>query len=112
MQKIYEISLFKRKKSKTTKESDSSQNKKQKMIKYDLELNRVIEKIEKSKAKLVCIQLPDGLKPEAKTIQNEIESKTKAKVIIWLGSCYGACDVPNTEDFDLIVQFGHSEWEF
>jgi len=50
---------------------------------YDLELEKVVEKINKEKAKTVCIQLADGLKPKAKLIQNEIESKTNAKVIIW-----------------------------
>ncbi len=81
---------------------------------YDLELEKVVEKIKKEKAKLVCIQLPDGLKPEAKFIQNEIESKTNAKVIIWAGSCFGACDIPSEVEklgVDLLIQFGHSHWQ-
>ena len=39
------------------------------MQSYDLELNKVIERINKDNAKLVCVQLPDGLKPRAKEIQ-------------------------------------------
>ena len=81
---------------------------------YDLELDKVVEKINKEKAKLVCIQLADGLKPEAKTIQQEIEKKTKAQVLIWGGSCFGACDIPNQlKDLkvDLLIQFGHSGWK-
>ena len=81
---------------------------------YDLELEKVVEKIKKEKAKLVCIQLPDGLKPEAKFIQNEIESKTNAKVIIWAGSCFGSCDIPLEIEklgVDLLIQFGHSPWQ-
>jgi len=81
---------------------------------YDLELGRVVDRINKEKANLVCIQLPDGLKPEAKLIQNEIESKTNAKVIIWAGSCFGACDIPSEVEklgVDLLIQFGHSHWQ-
>ena len=81
---------------------------------YDLELEKVVDKINKEKANLVCIQLPDGLKPKAKLIQKEIEDKTKAKVIIWAGSCFGACDIPSEIErlgVDLLIQFGHSNWK-
>ena len=75
----------------------------------DLELDRVVKKIKDSNSKLVYIQLPDGLKEFADMIQDKIESETKAKVIIWAGSCFGACDVPKV-DCDMLIQFGHSEW--
>lgn len=81
--------------------------------KYDLELDAVEQKIKAEKAKIVCIQLPDGLKPYAKEIAKDIEKRTSAIVIIWLGSCWGACDVPlevNRLGADLLVQWGHSEW--
>jgi len=79
-----------------------------------LELDRVVKEIKKIKAKRVCIQLPDGLKPEADKIQEKIEKDTDAEVLIWLGSCYGACDTPNLDDLkvDLLIQWGHSEWKF
>ena len=76
---------------------------------YDLELERAAKEIKKNKAKTVCIQLPDGLKPKAKEIADFIEKNTKAQVIIWLGSCYGSCDVPKL-DVDLLIQWGHSEF--
>lgn len=79
---------------------------------YNLELEKAIAEIKKQKAKKVLIQLADGLKPEATKIVDEIEKATNAKCFIWLNSCYGACDIPNTEDFDLLIQFGHSEWSF
>ncbi len=85
------------------------------MTYYDLELDNAITKIKKINAKLVCIQLPDGLKPEAKHIADTIEEKTKAKILIWLGSCYGACDIPfQVKDIgvDLLIQWGHSRWEY
>jgi diphthamide biosynthesis enzyme Dph1/Dph2-like protein len=80
---------------------------------YNLELDKAVEEIKKNKAKNVCIQLPDGLKPTAKEIQEKIESETDAKVMIWLGSCYGACDTPNLQNVkvDLMIQFGHSPWK-
>lgn len=79
---------------------------------YDLEIERVISEIKKQKAKLVCIQLPDGLKPKATEIADVIEENTSAKVLIWLGSCFGACDVPQLpKEVDMLVQWGHSEWK-
>ncbi len=80
---------------------------------YDLELEKVISLINKKKAKLVCLQLPEGLKPLALQITDEIESKTQAKCLIWMNSCFGACDVPNLDKIkpkiDLLIQWGHSD---
>ena len=79
---------------------------------YNLELEKAVKEIKKSKAKRVCIQLPDGLKPKAKEIADVLRKETKAEIIIWLGSCYGACDVPdlNKLNIDLLIQWGHSKW--
>ncbi|MBN2422653.1 diphthamide synthesis protein [Candidatus Woesearchaeota archaeon] len=80
---------------------------------YDLELDKLIEKIKSTNAKLVCLQLPDGLKPKADIIQKEIKKKTDAEVVIWLSSCFGSCDIPveiKKLGVDLLVQWGHSEW--
>lgn len=82
---------------------------------YNLELEKVIKEIKKQKARRVLIQLPEGLKPSAPKLVDEIEAKTSAKVLIWIGSCYGACDLPQgleKLDIGLIVQFGHSQWPF
>ena len=83
------------------------------MDNYDIEMEKVIERIKKDNAKKVCLQLPDGLKPRAKEIQSEIKKSTDADVIIWMGSCYGACDVPLQIErigVDLLIQWGHSTW--
>ncbi len=80
---------------------------------YDLELSKVVIEIKGSKAKLVCLQLPDGLKPKAKEISDEITSKTSAKVLIWLGSCYGSCDLPMGLErlgVDLLISWGHNQF--
>ena len=61
------------------------------------EIEKAITEIKKTKAKTVMIQLPDGLKPKAKEIVDELKQKTKnVKFYIWAGSCYGACDIPET----------------
>ena len=67
-------------------------------MKYNLELDRAVKQIKAQNAKLVCVQLPDGLKPEAGQIAEALESETGAKVVTWLG-------------VDLLIQFGHSEWK-
>ena len=77
---------------------------------YDLELINVVREIKKQKVKKVCIQLPDGLKDKALEIVDFIEKNTSAKCLIWLGTCYGACDVPNLKNIDLLVHFGHSKF--
>ena len=80
---------------------------------YNLELNRIVEEIKAADVKLVCLQLPDGLKPKAKEIEAEISSKTSARVIIWLGSCYGGCDLPlglERLGVDLVISWGHNQF--
>jgi len=84
-------------------------------VEYDLEIDKVIEEIKKNKAKRVCLQFPDGLKPMATKIVDEIKEKVDAEIFIWAGSCYGSCDVPvglENLKFDLLIQFGHSKWPF
>lgn len=81
-------------------------------MQYNLELDKVIEKIKRENAKLVCIQLAEGLKPRAGEIKEEVEAKTKANVLIWADTCFGACDVPLELEklgVDILIQFGHSE---
>ena len=78
---------------------------------YDPELDKAIAKIQEAKAKLVCIQLPDGMKPYAQDIEQQIQEKTNAKVLIWLGSNFGACDIPlglERLGIDLMISWGHN----
>ena len=77
---------------------------------YELELERVVSEIKKSGAKTVLLQLPDGLKPWGPTLSDYLEEKTLAKISIWLGACFGACDLPDS-DADLVIQFGHAPWK-
>ncbi|MDP3918590.1 MAG: diphthamide synthesis protein [Nanoarchaeota archaeon] len=77
-------------------------------MEYDLELNKVVDKIKENNAQTVLVQLGDGIKPKGTEIVKYLESNTEAKVFLWLDSCFGVCDVPKV-DVDLIVQFGHNE---
>ncbi|MEM0231092.1 MAG: hypothetical protein QXW00_03000 [Candidatus Woesearchaeota archaeon] len=80
---------------------------------YDLELERVLKDILKSGEKRVCLQLPSGLKPRAKEIQQFLEKNGNFEVALWAGSCFGACDIPNLQGtgIKLLVQWGHSAWK-
>lgn len=78
-------------------------------FRYDLELERVAREINKNKARLVCIQFPDGLKQKAEEIAYLIEKETNATVLIWMGSCFGACDIPTLpKEVGMLIQFGHN----
>jgi len=82
-------------------------------MEFDLELERIKKEIKKSKARLVCLQLPDGLKPKAIEIAKELEQDSGAKILIWSGSNFGACDIPIQLDklgIDLLVNFGHAQF--
>ena len=84
------------------------------MTLYNPEVEKAVAKIVEMEAKTVCIQLPDGMKPEAKEIADAIEMKTSAKVLIWLGSNFGACDIPlglNRMGVDLLISWGHNRFE-
>lgn len=78
-------------------------------MQYNLELDKAVKEIKNSKAKTVCIQLPDGLKPKAKEITDYLEKNTNAQILIYAGSCFGACDVPDIKA-DLLIQWGHSKF--
>ena len=51
------------------------------------------------------------MKPYACSIADYLSEKTSAEIRIWLGDCFGACDVPECgSEIDLVVQFGHAAW--
>ncbi len=81
---------------------------------YDLELEKVAANIKKNKAKLVLLQFPDGLKQYATAVVDYLRQNTKAEFLIWLDTCFGACDMPVLgkdleKKIDLMIQFGHNE---
>jgi len=81
---------------------------------YALELEKAVAEIKKLDAKRVCIQVPDGLKPQAGDIAKELNTQTGAEIIIWAGDAYGACDLADVKMLrvDLLIHWGHSEWKY
>ena len=80
---------------------------------YELELDKLIKRIKEKKHKIVMIQLPDGLKPRAGEIVDTLRRETDAEAIVWMASCYGACDMPyglESLNVDLFVQWGHNRF--
>ncbi len=79
---------------------------------YDLETQRVAEEIRERRAGRVLIQLPDGLRPQALSLVEELARLTGVEILLSGDSCYGACDVAinqaKTVGADLIVHYGHS----
>ncbi len=80
--------------------------------KFDFEEDKVVEEINKRKAKLVLLQLPEGIKKEALRLSKYFESKTNAEVIVSGETCWGGCDLSLDEaknlGADLLVHYGHA----
>lgn len=78
-----------------------------------IDLSEAIAEIKKKKAKLVLLQLPEGLKQRTLEIISEIEEQTNAKCIALMDPCFGSCDIPDLKakqlQADLIVHLGHTK---
>lgn len=79
--------------------------------KFDFQEDFVVKEIKDRKAKLVLLQLPEGLKQEAIRLVNHFESKTSSEIIVSGETCWGGCDLALDEaknlGADLIVHYGH-----
>lgn len=77
---------------------------------YEFELARVIATIRERSARVVGLQLPEGLKTIALSLAAEIAAESGAEVILSGNSCYGACDLDEQllGLVDLLVHFGHT----
>lgn len=75
---------------------------------YDFRLDEVAEWIAKKNARVVALQMPEGLKVYCQKILEDLEAKTKVKCIIMADSCYGACDL--SSDFDKFADCPCSFW--
>ena len=78
---------------------------------FELDLNRTIELICSRGARLVGLQVPEGLKRAASGIAKQIKDQTGAEVIISGDPCYGACDVDMAlcDEVDIMLHLGHAE---
>jgi 2-(3-amino-3-carboxypropyl)histidine synthase len=78
---------------------------------YFIDYERIKKEIVKSKAKRVLVQLPDGLKKDYQMIEKGLSGDYE--LYFWLGTCFGACDIPvfaKDYGFDFIVHLGHEEF--
>ncbi|HTY74438.1 MAG TPA: 2-(3-amino-3-carboxypropyl)histidine synthase subunit 1/2, partial [Candidatus Nanoarchaeia archaeon] len=79
---------------------------------FDFEEERLMQEISKINAKIVLLQMPEGLKPEAPRLAKLVE-KTGALAVVSADPCYGACDLATSEaeaiGADLLVHFGHAK---
>ncbi len=81
-------------------------------MKYNLELERVVERIKRDSPSRVLIQLPEGMKTKSKEIMETIKEETNAEAVLDGGMIWGACCIPTKEemkDYDLVLHFGHTE---
>ena len=78
---------------------------------YNMDLDKVIRKINSRNVETVGLQFPEGLKTQAVKIADAIESETDSTVIISGDPCFGACDVSDWKmkgAVDLIIHYGHT----
>ncbi|MEM0128029.1 MAG: diphthamide biosynthesis enzyme Dph2 [Thermoplasmatales archaeon] len=72
---------------------------------FTAKLERIKRDHRYENANLVAIQIPEGLKRKVEEIQRVLGEKK----LIFLGDPFwGACDIPQTGSWDLLIQFGHS----
>ncbi|EGO01709.1 hypothetical protein SERLA73DRAFT_103652 [Serpula lacrymans var. lacrymans S7.3] len=79
---------------------------------YSFEIHKTIHHIRKNKARMVALQMPEGLQMFACTIADIIERFTEALTVIMGDVTYGACCI---DDYtatalgcDMLVHYGHS----
>jgi 2-(3-amino-3-carboxypropyl)histidine synthase len=74
---------------------------------WDFGLRDLISHLKQKEIKRVLIQLPEGLKPYAKEIMDELESQG-VECTLSGDPCYGACDLRTLEGYTT-VHFGHEK---
>ncbi|THH20161.1 hypothetical protein EW146_g1161 [Bondarzewia mesenterica] len=79
---------------------------------YSFEVHKTIHHIRKNNAKMVALQLPEGLQMFACTIADIIERFTDALTVIMGDVTYGACCIDDYTAValgcDMLVHYGHS----
>jgi 2-(3-amino-3-carboxypropyl)histidine synthase len=77
---------------------------------YDIDLTSAISELKRLKARVVALQVPEGLKKRAYQFAEDLEKQSGAEVLVVAEPCFGACDIPSSlfEMVDAIVNVGHS----
>jgi len=73
------------------------------------DLDRACDAIATRKAKLVGIQLPDGLRSHFRELARYIESRTGATAALLAELCCGSCMAEYHPEFDLVLHVAHTE---
>ncbi|MHC1680894.1 MAG: diphthamide biosynthesis enzyme Dph2 [Methanomassiliicoccales archaeon] len=74
----------------------------------DLQLDKAVSEVRSRDAKLVGLQMPEGLKTKARDFAKGLEDATGCQVVILGDPCYGACDLRSLKGLDLLVHVGHA----
>ncbi|KAH9853583.1 diphthamide synthesis protein [Lenzites betulinus] len=79
---------------------------------YSFEIHKTIHHVRKNNAKMVALQMPEGLQMFACTIADIIEQFTSALAVIMGDVTYGACCIDDYTAValgcDMLVHYGHS----
>jgi len=79
---------------------------------FKVDMDAINKAVYDSGAKVVGIQLPEGLKRMALPLVEAIEQATGATVVVSADPCYGACDLVDDQfeplDVRLVIHVGHS----
>ncbi|KAF9247000.1 putative diphthamide synthesis protein-domain-containing protein [Melanogaster broomeanus] len=79
---------------------------------YSFEIHKTIHHVRKNRAKMVALQMPEGLQMFACTIADIIERFTDALTVIMGDVTYGACCIDDYTAValgcDMLVHYGHS----
>ncbi|TBU32870.1 Diphthamide synthesis [Dichomitus squalens] len=79
---------------------------------YSFEIHKTIHHVRKNQAKMVALQMPEGLQMFACTIADIIERFTSALTVIMGDVTYGACCIDDYTAValgcDMLVHYGHS----
>ncbi|MGQ9587338.1 MAG: diphthamide biosynthesis enzyme Dph2 [Thermoplasmata archaeon] len=77
---------------------------------FDVDTTSAVSEIKRLKARIVALQVPEGLKRRAHQIAKDLENKAGAEVLVVAEPCFGACDVPSSlfDMVDAVVNVGHS----
>lgn len=78
---------------------------------YELELGKVIDRLEQVKARRIFIQLPEGLKKYYPVIADFLRMKFGLEVYLDASPVYGSC-LARAESYDLVVHVGHDPYPF
>jgi 2-(3-amino-3-carboxypropyl)histidine synthase len=74
----------------------------------DFEIERIAELVEETKARVIRLQFPEGLKRYGPDVAKRIQQQISVTVLLSGNPCHGACDLDYDAQADLLVHFGHA----